>query len=94
MSTRPKQDGLWVRLTLADGHTVDGIIPHNLLLCKAWLEIKVWPIGDGRKLVLPVKYPRSEVRGCVVLGVIGARQFETPPALKSWLSTPRLTRLR
>ena len=76
MSARPKAEGLWVRLTLLDGSEVDGIIPQNLLLFELGEYVSIMligQVGSNRKLVA---YPRSQVRACVVLGVIGGRGRE------------------
>ena len=69
-STRPKMDGLWVRVKFRDGEIMDGILANNLLL----LEVQ------GFTLVPPDPYannqrffvPRIALSELQVLGVVGS----------------------
>jgi len=81
-STRPKMDGLWVRIKFRDGEVMDGILANNLLL----LEIQ------GFTLVPPDPYannqrvfvPRLALTELQVLGVVGSplRRRKPKPAVK------------
>lgn len=64
---RPKQDGLWVRLTFRDRDALEGVIQNNLLL-----------IQDAGFYIIPpdstlqVFVPRTALREVQVLGVVGS----------------------
>jgi hypothetical protein len=68
--TRPKLEGLWVRMQLRDGEILDGILPNNLL---------VWDIA-GFTVTPPepdannqrVFVPRPALKSIQVLGVVGS----------------------
>jgi hypothetical protein len=68
--TRPKLEGLWVRMMFRDGEVFDGILPNNLL---------VWDIA-GFTVTPPepdsnnqrVFVPRSALKNIQVLGVVGS----------------------
>ncbi|MEJ7606259.1 MAG: hypothetical protein WKF37_08320 [Bryobacteraceae bacterium] len=65
--SRPKLDGLWVRLTFRDGELLEGVLPNNLLLLEQ----------SGFNLIPPdttqrIFVPRSALLGVQVLGVVGS----------------------
>jgi hypothetical protein len=67
--SRPKLDGLWVKLRFRDGETLEGVIPNDLL---AFME-------NGLQLTPPdfnsntdrIYVPRSALTELTVLGVVG-----------------------
>ena len=68
--TRPKLEGLWVRMRFRDGEIMDGVLPNNLL---AW-EIAGYTVtppepdaNNQRGFV-----PRSALSSIQVLGVVGS----------------------
>ena len=68
--TRPKLEGLWVRMLFRDGEVLDGILPNNLL---AW-EIAGYtvtppePDANNQRVFVP----RSALKSIQVLGVVGS----------------------
>ncbi len=64
---RPKGTrGLWIELTLASGHAIDGVLETtDLLGVMPWMEIALWRGGTIRT------YTRSVYVGMRVLGVLG-----------------------
>ena len=67
--SRPKLDGLWVRLKFHDGETLEGVVPNNLL---ALLDsgVQITP-PDLNGPVFRIFVPRSALAEMTVLGVIG-----------------------
>jgi hypothetical protein len=67
--SRPKLDGLWVKLRFQDGETLEGVIPNDLL---GFME-------NGLQLTPPdfnsntdrIYVPRSALAELTVLGVVG-----------------------
>ena len=75
--SRPKLDGLWVRLTFLDKETLEGIIPNNLLgLLDAGVQITP-PGFNGSTLRIFV--PRSALAEMTVLGVVGVARRKPAP---------------
>jgi hypothetical protein len=67
--SRPKLDGLWVRLRFRDDDTMEGIVANNLLeLLDAGVQL-VPPDLHGN--VLHMFVPRSALSELKVLGVVG-----------------------
>ena len=68
--TRPKLEGLWIRMKFRDGEVMDGILPNNLL---AW-EIAGYtvtppePDANNQRVFVP----RSALQSIQVLGVVGS----------------------
>ena len=68
--TRPKLDGLWVRMQFRDGEVFDGILPNDLL---AW-EIAGFtvtppePDANNQRVFVP----RQALKSIQVLGVVGS----------------------
>jgi len=81
-TTRPKMDGLWVRLAFRDGGCMDGILPNNLLQLENYGFSIVPPDPDYRNQRVFV--PRAALRDLQVLGVVGSplnigRRKKPPP---------------
>jgi hypothetical protein len=76
---RPKQDGLWVRLTFRDHDALEGVIQNNLLLIHD-LGFDIIPPDS----TLRVFVPRAALLEVQVLGVVGsplrADRRKKPPA--------------
>jgi hypothetical protein len=68
--SRPKTEGLWVRLYFRDGDTLDGILPKNLLLIEP-LGFTIAP-ADPSFQSQRIYVPRAALRDTAVMGVIGA----------------------
>jgi Family of unknown function (DUF6982) len=77
--SRPKIEGLWVRLDFSDGDQLEGIVPNDLLgLLDHGVQITP-PDLHGNTLRMFI--PRSALRAVTVLGVVGAaRRLKQPPA--------------
>lgn len=69
-STRPKMDGLWVRVKFRDGEVMDGILANNLLLVEAqgFTVVPPDPYSNNQRLFLP----RIALAELQVLGVVGS----------------------
>jgi hypothetical protein len=68
--TRPKMEGLWVRLEYRDGDVTEGILPNNLLQIETYGFTIIPPEAYGNTQRLFV--PRPALRSLQVLGVIGS----------------------
>jgi hypothetical protein len=68
--SRPKLDGLWVRLRFRDGDTIEGIVSNDLLdLLDAGVHLTPPDIhGNNLRMFIP----RSALSEMKVLGVVGA----------------------
>lgn len=80
--SRPRQEGLWVRLRFADGDQIEGLVPNDLLhLLERGIQITP-PDLNGNSL--RVFIPRAALAEFRVLGVVGearrARQAPSTPA--------------
>lgn len=69
-NTRPKMDGLWVRMTLRDSEMLDGILSNDLLAIEPYgfTVTPPEPYSNNQKLFVP----REALRSMVVLGVVGS----------------------
>lgn len=67
---RPKLEGLWVRMVLADGEVLDGILANNLLTWEAAGFTITPPEPDSNSQRIFV--PRRALRSIQVLGVVGS----------------------
>jgi hypothetical protein len=67
---RPKMDGLWVRMVMRDGETLDGILPNDLLAAGVAGFTFTPPEPDGNNQRIFV--PREALRSIQVLGVVGS----------------------
>jgi hypothetical protein len=76
--SRPKLDGLWVRLKYQDGETLEGIVPNDLLV---FLDsgIQIIP-PDLNGFTLRIFVPRTSLAELTVLGVIGGARRKPAPA--------------
>ncbi len=68
-SSRPKLDGLWLRMKFKDNEILDGIIPNNLLLLsdKGFTVVPPDPFANNQRIFVP----RTALSELLVLGVIG-----------------------
>jgi hypothetical protein len=68
--TRPKLEGLWVRMVFQDGEVMDGILPNNLLTwdIAGFTVTPPEPDGNSQKIFVP----RQALRGIQILGVVGS----------------------
>lgn len=69
-NTRPKMDGLWVRMILRDAATLDGILANNLLLIDPYGFTVIPPEANSNHQKLFI--PREALQSMVVLGVVGS----------------------
>jgi hypothetical protein len=67
--SRPKLDGLWVRLRYSDSETLEGVVPNDLL---ALLDngVQITP-PDLNSTTDRIFVPRSALAEVTVLGVVG-----------------------
>ena len=68
--TRPKMDGLWVRMRFRDGEVMDGILSNNLLQWEAYgfTVVPPEPNSNNQRIFLP----RQALLEMQVLGVVGS----------------------
>jgi hypothetical protein len=68
--TRPRSDGLWVRMTFRDGEVVDGLLANNLLQLEpfGFTVVPPNPLSNNQKLFVP----RQALSQMHVLGVVGS----------------------
>jgi hypothetical protein len=80
--TRPKLEGLWVRMSFRDGEVLDGILPNNLLAWDIAGYMVTPPESDANNQRVFV--PRQALRSIQVLGVVGSplrgKRKKAPPA--------------
>ena len=77
--SRPKLDGLWVRLRFLDGEMLEGVVPNDLLsLLDNGLQITPPDLNSTTDRIF---IPRSALTEVTVLGVVGIarRKPATPP---------------
>lgn len=69
-TTRPKMDGLWVRVKFRDGEVMDGILANNLLSIESqgFTLVPPDPYSNNQRLFLP----RAALIEVQVLGVVGS----------------------
>ena len=68
--TRPKMDGLWVRLAFRDDDILEGVLPNNLLQLEHYGFTVIPP--DSYSNRQRVFIPRAALRSVEVLGVVGS----------------------
>jgi uncharacterized protein DUF6982 len=76
--SRPKLDGLWVRLKFRDEETIEGVVPNDLL---SLLDrgVQITP-PDLHGATLRIFIPRAALAEMTVLGVVGiARRKPAAP---------------
>ena len=67
--SRPKLDGLWVRLRFRDGEMLEGVIPNDLLtLLDAGIQITPPDVNSSTDRIY---VPRTALTELTVLGVVG-----------------------
>ena len=77
--SRPKLDGLWVRLKFRDEESIEGVVPNDLL---SLLDrgVQITP-PDLHGTTLRIFIPRTALTEMTVLGVVGiARRKPAAPA--------------
>lgn len=83
--SRPKLDGLWVRLRFRDGETLEGVAPNNLLsLLDQGIQITPPDPSAGSDRIF---VPRGALAEVTVLGVVGIARRKPAAAVDS---QPRL----
>jgi hypothetical protein len=65
--SRPKLDGLWVRLAFRDGESLEGVMPNNLLFMETE-GVHIIPPDSAQRVFVP----RSALTSVTVLGVVGS----------------------
>jgi hypothetical protein len=68
--TRPKMEGLWVRLRFRDGDVLEGVMPNNLLQIEHYGFSLVPPDSFSNQQRIFV--PRVSLQSVEVLGVVGS----------------------
>ncbi len=85
--SRPKLNGLWVRLRFTDGDTLEGVIPNDLLsLLENGLQITPPDMNSSTDRIF---VPRSALSELTVLGVVGIARRK-PAAAAAAAAQPRL----
>ncbi len=76
--SRPKLDGLWVRLKFLDQETIEGVVPNDLL---GLLDqgVQITP-PDLHGTSLRIFIPRTALAEMTVLGVVGIARRKPVPA--------------
>jgi hypothetical protein len=76
--SRPKLDGLWVRLRYADGETLEGVVPNDLLsLLDNGVQITPPDLNSSTDRIF---VPRTALSELTVLGVVGIARRKTTTA--------------
>lgn len=84
--SRPKLDGLWIRLRYTDGETLEGVVPNDLL---ALLDNGVqFTPPDLNSNTDRIFVPRSALSSLTVLGVVGIARRR--PAAAASPAQPKL----
>jgi len=85
--SRPKLDGLWVRLRFTDDDTLEGVVPNDLLsLLDNGLQITPPDLNSSTDRIF---VPRSALAEVTVLGVVGIARRK-PAAAAAAANQPRL----
>jgi uncharacterized protein DUF6982 len=85
--SRPKLDGLWVRLRFTDDETLEGVVPNDLIsLLDNGLQITPPDLNSATDRIF---VPRSALSEVTVLGVVGIARRKPAVAAAS-ASQPRL----
>ena len=84
--SRPKLDGLWVKLRFQDGDSLEGVIPNDLL---AFLDngVQITP-PDFNANADRIYVPRAALTELTVLGVVGIARRK--PSAAGEAAQPRL----
>jgi len=84
--SRPKLDGLWVRLRYTDSETLEGVIPNDLLsILDNGIQITPPDLNFATDRIF---IPRSALSEVTVLGVVGVARRK--PAAAATAAQPRL----
>ena len=84
--SRPKLDGLWVKLRFLDGDALEGVVPNDLLsLLDNGLQITPPDLNSPTDRIF---VPRAALSEVTVLGVVGIARRK--PAAAAAASQPRL----
>jgi hypothetical protein len=69
-ASRPKSDGLWIRMHFHDGETIEGLLPNDLLQVEnhGYMVTPPDPNTNTQKIFVP----RAALESLKVLGVIGS----------------------
>ncbi len=80
-TTRPRTEGLWIRLHFRDNEILEGMMPNDL----AQLDGAGFMVNppDTRSNTQRIFVPRSAVSGVTVLGVIGATTYRRRAAAET-----------
>ena len=85
--SRPKLDGLWVKLRFHEGDTLEGLIPNDLLsLLDNGLQITPPDLNSSTDRIF---VPRAALAEVMVLGVVGIARRK-PAAVLAAAAQPRL----
>lgn len=85
--SRPKLDGLWVRLRFTDNDTLEGVVPNDLLsLLDQGIQITPPDLNSSTDRIF---IPRSALTEVTVLGVVGIARRK-PAAAAAGAAQPRL----
>jgi hypothetical protein len=85
--SRPKLDGLWVRLRYSDGETIEGVVPNDLLtMLDNGIQITPPDLNSSTDRIF---IPRSALTELTVLGVVGISRRK-PAAAAVAAIQPRL----
>src|SRR4029077_20043309 len=85
--SRPKLDGLWVRLRYNDSETLEGVVPNDLLsLLDNGVQITPPDLNSATDRIF---VPRAALSEITVLGVVGIARRK-PAAAAAAVSQPRL----
>ena len=76
--TRPKMEGLWVRLLFRDADLMEGILPNNLLQIDPYgfSFVPPDPFSNNQRIFVP----REALRDIHVVGVVGGKAGKTKKA--------------
>ena len=69
-NSRPKMEGLWVRMSFRDGEVMDGLLANNLLAIDTYGFTVAPPDPSSRHQKVFV--PRTALREFAVVGVVGS----------------------
>lgn len=78
--SRPKIEGLWVRMDFRDGESAEGLLPNNLAQAGAEGFQVTPPNSSGNIQRLFV--PRAALTEMVVLAVVGGKSLRSKPKAK------------
>jgi len=84
--SRPKLDGLWIRLRYTDGEVLEGVVPNDLLsLLDNGVQFTPPDLSSNTDRIF---VPRSAISQLTVLGVVGIARRK--PAAAASASQPKL----